>query len=98
MEPKPQAILNSLVTLFPSCQVEYRYENMLHKFRLEQDGNPHWLYVAYEFVDDHTESELVASISRWQIPEVFLNSETSCRLFLSETGVCEVDDRFGRGR
>lgn len=98
MEPKPQAILNSLVAVFPSSQVEYRYENMLHKFRLEQDGNPHWLYVAYEFVADYTERELVASLSHWKIPEAFLNSETSRWLFLSEAGVREVDDRFGRGR
>ena len=96
MEPKLQALLNSLVAVFPSGQVEYRYENMLHKFRFEHDGRPHWLYIAREFVADHTESELVASLFRWQIPATFLNSEFSRWLFLSEAEVREVDDRFGR--
>lgn len=98
MEPKLQALLSSLVAVVPSGQVEYRYENMRHKFRLEHDGRSHWLYIAREFVADHTESELVASLFRWQIPATFLDSESSHWLFLSEAGVREVDDRFGKIR
>jgi len=96
MEPKLQALLSSLVAVVLGGQVEYRYGNMLHKFRLEHDGRPHWLYIAREFVADHTESELVASLFRWQIPATFHDSKSSRLLFLSEAGVREVDDRFGR--
>ena len=95
MEPKLQALLNSLVAVVPGGQVEYRYENMLHKYRLEHDGRPHWLYIAREFVADHTECELGVSLFRWKIPAVFLDSESSRWLFLSVAGVREVDDRFG---
>ncbi|MHB8472903.1 MAG: hypothetical protein ACYDC8_08665 [Gammaproteobacteria bacterium] len=97
MEQKARALSNGLSAVFPSARIEYRYENMLHKFRFEYNGRPHWLYVAADFVADHSEDELVANLSRWSIPAVFRGSANSRWIFLSEAGVCDVDDNFGRG-
>lgn len=96
MEPKAQALLNELKKVFEG-DVEYRFENELHKFRLECNGPSHWLYVARVFVDDHTAPELLASLSNWQIPNAFRSSSQSRRLFLGEVGIREVNDSFGRG-
>ena len=96
MEPKAQALLNELKKVFEG-DVEYRFENELHKFRLERDGPSQWLYVAREFVDDHTVPELLASLSSSQIPEAFRSSSQSRWLFLGEAGIREVNDSFGRG-
>jgi len=93
MEPKAQALLNELKKAFEG-DVEYRFENELHKFRLERDGPSQWLYVAREFVDDHTVPELLASLSSGQISEAFRSSSQSRWLFL---GIREVNDSFGRG-
>ena len=96
MEPKAQALFNELTKVFPEGHVEYRFESELHKFRLEREDPSHWLYVAREFIDDHSAKELIASLSRWQIPEAFRSSSKSRWLFLGEAGVREVDDSFGR--
>lgn len=97
MDEKAQALFNELKSLFPESNVEYRYENELHKFRLERNAPSQWLYVAREFIDDHTVPELLASLSRWQISEAFRSSSQNLWLFLSEAGVREVNDNFGRG-
>lgn len=96
MEPKAQALLNELKKVFEG-DIEYRFENELHKFRLERDGPSQWLYVAREFVDDHTVPELLASLFSWKIPETFRSSSQSRWLFLGEAGICEVNATFGRG-
>lgn len=96
MEPKAQALLNELKKVF-EADVEYRFENELHQFLLKRDGPSHWLYVAREFVDDHTVPELLASLSSWQIPDAFRSSSQSRWLFLGEGVIREVNDNFGRG-
>lgn len=48
-------------------------------------------------IDDRTEQELIALLSQWQIYEAFRKSPTSRWLFLSGSGIHEVDDKFGRG-
>jgi hypothetical protein len=96
MEQKTQALLNELHMVFDG-DVEYRFENELHKFRLKRNGPSHWLYVARNFVDDHTIQELIDSLSGFQIPDALRNSPQSRWLFLSETGIYEVDDNFGCG-
>lgn len=97
MDPKVQAILQTLSAAFADSQVEYQFANELHKFRLEW-GPVHWLYVARTFVDDHTEQENLGSLAQWQIVQAFRNSPQSRWLFLGEAGAREVDDDFGRGR
>ena len=97
MEPKIQALFNELKKVFLKGNVEYRFESELHKFRLERDGPYQWLYVAREFVDDYTVPELLASLSSWKIPDVFRSSSQNRWLFLSEAGIREVNDSFGRG-
>ena len=97
MEPKARALFDEIVKIFPEGNVEYRCENELHKYRLERNGPSHWLYVSRTLIDDHTAPELIALLSQWQIFEAFRNSPTSRWLFLSEPGIREVDDNFGRG-
>ena len=97
MEPKSQAIFDELMKVFPEGNVEYLFGNGLHKFRLEREGPSQWLYVSREFVDDHTAQEIITRFSGFQISEAFRGSPNNLWLFLSEAGVREVDDNFGRG-
>lgn len=53
--------------------------------------------VSREFVDDHNAQEIVTRFSGLQISEAFRGSPNNLWLFLSEAGVREVDDKFGRG-
>jgi hypothetical protein len=96
MEPKVKAIINVLNKLFKSGDVDYRFDKELHKFRLERNGPSLWLYVSRNFVDDHTENEIIERITHWQIPDILLCSNQNRWLFLSEDGVKEVSDSFGR--
>lgn len=98
MEAKAKALFVELQRIFRNGHIEYRFENELHKYRLERDGPFQWLYVSRNFVDDNTEKYLLDSLSRWRIPEAFRSSTQNRWLFLSEAGVQEVDDGFGRGR
>jgi hypothetical protein len=97
MDPKAEALMRVLSTAFGNCAVDYQFAKELHKFRLEW-GPTHWLYVARSFVDVHTEQEIHKSLEHWRIADAFRNSQRSRRLFVSEKGVLEVDDNFGRGR
>ena len=98
MDPKVQALFAELQKVFPTGDVEYRFENELHKYRLERDGPSQWLYVSREFLDDHPPPELLASFARWRIPETFHSSAQNLWLYLSEAGIREVDDKFGHDR
>jgi len=97
MDPKVEALKQLFSRTFGDCNVEYQFANELHKFRLE--WRPvHWLYVGRNFLDDHTEQELIDSVARGRIVDAFRTSQASRWLFLSGEGVREVDDTFGRGR
>ena len=97
MDPKAEALKQAFSQAFGNCNVEYQFANELHKYRLDW-GPAHWLYVARTFVDDHTEQELLNSLTRSQIFSAFRNAQDSRWLFFGEGGVREVDDAFGRGR
>lgn len=97
MDPKAQRLLAELSPIFPDGNVEYVFGNSLHKFRLNRNGPSQWLYVSPDYLDDHTEEEVVASFAAWRIHEAFRTSDKSRWLFLSESGVKEVDADFGRG-
>lgn len=97
LDLKAQALLDELQKIFEN-EVKYLFANSLLQFRIEHDGPAHWLYVAEEFVDDHTVVELLASLAYWKIPETFRSSLKSRWIFLGEEGIREVDGTFGRGR
>jgi hypothetical protein len=97
MNPNAQALLDELMKVFDGGNVEYQFANSLHGYRLQHAGPTHWLYVAEEFIEDHTLAELLTSLYKLGIPEEFRGSRDSRWIFLGEEGVREVDDRFGRG-
>lgn len=97
MDPKASELIDELKKKFHNWHIEYCFEHELHKFRLNRDGPSQWLYVARNFLEDHTMPELLTNIRDWKIPEAFRGSSQNRWLFLSEAGVKEVDDRFGRG-
>jgi len=99
MDPKVKALQTELSKIFPEGRVLYQFANELHKFRIERNGPPHchWLYVKRTYIDDLTEQEIIQSLGRWQIPNAFHQSVQSRWIYLSERGVRDVDEHFGRG-
>ncbi|BAO31031.1 hypothetical protein SUTH_03258 [Sulfuritalea hydrogenivorans sk43H] len=98
MDSKVRILVRKLSDVFADGHVEYRFEAQLHKFRIDHEGPTFWLYISREFAEDHTEEELVTSLVSWNISEAFRSSPKSRWLFLSETGVREVDCEFGKDR
>lgn len=98
MDKKALSIQNELVRFFPDAQVKYQFANHLHKYRIERIEASCWLYLPKEFLDDHTEAELVKSLARWKVPEILHSSTKSRWLLLNENGVREVDENFAHPR
>jgi DNA-binding protein YbaB len=81
---------------FPDRIIQYQFANELHKFRIEGKKPTHWLYISRELVEDSEIESLIDMLITNQIINTFKNAKKSKWLFLSSSGVREVDERFAK--
>ena len=95
MNDKIELVLSELRKGFPGQVITYQFDLSVHKFRFENSGFTHWLYISSEFIEDN-EKVLILNILTgiYHIVDAFKEAKSSKRLLLTNDGVEEVKEGF----
>jgi hypothetical protein len=96
MENKIEAIQLELQKKFHGQTIKYQFAHELHKFRIEDGKQTHWLYIDRDYVEDTDSTTVIKVLSSLGIIEKIKSSNSSKWLYLDSSGVQEVDDNFAK--
>lgn len=94
MDEKVETIQNHILKGMAGRSIQYLHAGGFHKFRIENDGPTHWLYLSEVVVEDSEPVILVNLINIYHIVDTLTQADSSKWLFLDTNGIREVDENF----
>lgn len=94
MDEKIAAISTALTDAFPEVEVEYRFADELHKFRVNLPKMTHWLYVIPETIDDNDLNSLVELLETYRVIEDMKEAKGTSKFLLVRDGFSRAGRDF----
>lgn len=87
MDHKIEVVIAELHGAFPDAELEYRFAEELHKFRLNFATHTHWLIIDSATMEDSDVVHLRNLLEIYQVIRVLKESEFSRRILLTRQGI-----------
>ena len=93
-ESEINSIIKELEEGLEGKSVRYLFENNLHQFIIEDGGLSFYIYINHEFFEDEEPIEILNEFYKYHIIDTLKQSTKPIRLYLSISGLQEVDENF----
>ena len=93
-ESEINSIIKELEEGLESKTVRYLFENNLHQFIIEGGGLSFYIYIHHKFFEEEEPIEILNEFYKYHIIKTLKQSTKSIRLYLSISGLQEVDENF----
>ncbi len=94
-EREINTIINELKNGLKGRSVRYVYADNLHQFIIEGGGGPtFYIYIHHKFFEEEEPVEILNEFYKYHVIETLSKAKKPIRLYISITGLHEVDENF----